>query len=208
MDQNIPIKTDIDDSIKKKSNNIVPNYLKRIVFDYLQKHGCTHDNLVAVARARRKNQERAIEYICNACKDAEVRVNHECDSVSLSHINQWLEVLNNAELSKLCEYEAAAVMNSIVRTEVQPKPAQLGGIDMSEVYGFLENALTGQIQKGLGEASEAFLAREIELLIEEANNDHSDNVVRSMGQKLNDRQEYNYEAEPNKCSLDPLFLDE
>lgn len=48
----------------------------------------------------------------------------------------------------------------------------------------------------------------LQLLIEEANNDHSDNVVRSMGQKLNDRQEYNYEAEPNKYSLDPLFLDE
>lgn len=67
MDQNIPIKTDIDDSIKKKSNNIVPNYLKRIVFDYLQKHGCTHDNLVAVARARRKNQERAIGKISSIC---------------------------------------------------------------------------------------------------------------------------------------------
>lgn len=48
----------------------------------------------------------------------------------------------------------------------------------------------------------------LQLLIEEANNDHSDNVARSMGQKLCNRQEYNYEAEPDKCSWDPLFLDE
>ncbi|TDG50383.1 hypothetical protein AWZ03_003288 [Drosophila navojoa] len=208
MDQNIPIKTDSDDLIKNKSDIMIPNYLKRLVLEYLQKHGCTHANLETVVRSRRKNQEKAIKYICQAYKDAEVRGNQECESVCLRHINQWLELLNNAELSNLCEYEAAAVINSIVRTEVQPKPEQLGGIDLSEVYGFLENALTGQAQKRLSDASEAFLAREIELLIEEANNDHSDKVVRSMGEKLYERNEYNYEAEPNKCSLDPLFLDE
>lgn len=71
--------------------------------------------------------------MCHAYKDAEERVNQECDSVSLSNINQWLELLNKAELSKLCEYEAAAVMNSIVHTETQPEPDQLDGIDMRQV---------------------------------------------------------------------------
>ncbi|XP_023169895.1 uncharacterized protein LOC111598734 [Drosophila hydei] len=208
MDPNIPIKKDVDDPIKKKSDNIVTSHVKRVVLDYLKKNGCTRANLEAVAWARRNNQEHVIDYICHAYKEAETRVNQECDSVSLSHINQWLELLNTAELSALCEYEAAAVLNAIVRTEAQPEPDQLDGINMGEVYGFLENALTGQPQKKLGTASEAFLAREIELLIEEANNDHSDNVARRMGKNLYERQEYNYEAEPNKCSLDPLFLDE
>lgn len=34
---------------------------------------------------------------------------------------------------------------------------------LREVYGFLENALTGQPQKKLNSASEAFLSREIEV---------------------------------------------
>ncbi|EDW69461.2 uncharacterized protein [Drosophila virilis] len=208
MDPNKPIKTDEDDSSKNKPDCIVTKHAKRAVLEYLKQHGCTRANLETSAWARRNNQENVIDYICRAYKDAETRVNQECDSVSLSHINQWLQLLKSAELSTLCEYEAAAVVNALVLNEAQPEPAQLGGVNMGEVYGFVENALTGHPQKKLSAASEAFLSREIELLIDEANNDHSDNVARRMGQSLFDRQEYNYEAEPHKCSLDPLFLDE
>ncbi|KAL7733440.1 hypothetical protein ACLKA6_004921 [Drosophila palustris] len=179
-----------------------------IVLDYLKENGCTRTNLEVTARTRRQNSQEIIDFFCSSYEKAQESVNEDRASLSLSNINQWLELMKVSKLSTLCEFEAAAVLNAIVRNEPQPEPEQLAGVNMSEIYGFLENALTGQPQKQLSAASEAFFSREIELLIAEANTDDSDDVARDMGQNFYSRQEYNYEAEPHKCSLDPLFIDD
>ncbi|KAH8380590.1 hypothetical protein KR009_011585, partial [Drosophila setifemur] len=165
------------------------------------------------------------DYVSNICDRAQESVEQECDSVSLNNITQWLELMKNAGLSHLCEFEAAAIVNSIVQNESQPPPENLEGINLKEAYKFLDKALMGQPQKELGEATQAFLSREIEvkptcrfqieilickppqLLIAEANTDESDDVARSMGQSLYHQEVYDYMAHPEKCSRDPLFLD-
>ncbi|XP_060652028.1 uncharacterized protein LOC132788563 [Drosophila nasuta] len=194
------------DAAKKKSD--ISTYTKKTVLEFLQQNGCTHANLETVARARRGNTQKIIDFFCQSYANAEQDVNQDCNSVSLNNINHWLELLNKSELSNICEYESAAVLNAIRRNEPQPEPEQLEGIDMSEAYTFLENALTGQPQKKLSEATEKFMAREIELLIAEANTEESDSLARDIGQQLSTRQDYNYEAEPHRCSLDPLFLND
>ncbi|KAH8408307.1 hypothetical protein KR215_002003 [Drosophila sulfurigaster] len=191
---------------KKKSD--ISAYTKRTVLEFLQQNGCTHANLETVARARRGNTQKIIDFFCQSYANAEQAVNQDCNSVSLNNINHWLELLNKSELSNICEYESAAVLNAIRRNEPQPEPEQLEGIDMRQAYTFLENALTGQPQKKLSEATEKFMAREIELLIAEANTEESDSLARDIGQQLSTRQDYNYEAEPHRCSLDPLFLND
>lgn len=83
----------------------------------------------------------------------------------------------------------------------------------------------GLPQKELGDATKAFLSKEIEvtffpdllkrifsfssskLLIAEANTDESDDLARSMGQSLYHQQDFDYMAHPEKCSRDPLFQD-
>ncbi|KAH8415648.1 hypothetical protein KR222_007387 [Zaprionus bogoriensis] len=208
MDDKIGIKTDDNAAKKKNGTPNVSTHMKRVVLDYLKQHGCTHASLEATAHARRHNSQQIIDFICQSYANAVEHVNRECDCVSLSNINQWLQLLQSAELATRCEYEAAAVVNAIVRNEPQPEPAELGGINMGQVYVFLEHALTGQPQQKLSAASEAFLFREIELLIADANSEHSDDLARRMGQNLYDRQEYDYAAAPHKLSLDPLLLDE
>ncbi|KAH8302336.1 hypothetical protein KR044_005240 [Drosophila immigrans] len=211
-------------SAKTKSDLSV--HTKKTVLEFLKQNGCTRENLETVARARRHDTQKIIgrhkncicfsinlfkfatDFICQSYENAEQAVNQECDSVSLNNINQWLELMKKTELSTLCEYEAAAVLNAIRTNEPQPEPEQLNGINIRQAYAFLENALTGQPQKKLSEATETFLSREIELLIAEANTEESDKLARDMGQSLCDRQEYNYAAEPHRCSLDPLFLND
>lgn len=201
------IKPDI--SKEKEPDIPLSAHTKRVVLDYLKENGCTHANLQTTANQRRQSTKEIIDFFCRSSENAEKNVNQdELMSTSLRHINQWLELLKSGKLSTLCEYEAAAVMNAIVRNEPQPDPAELGGVNLSEVYSFMERALTGQPQKELSKASEAFLSHEIKLLIDDANSDESDNVVLRMDQNLRNRQVYNYEAEPHRCSLDPLFLEE
>jgi len=53
-----------------------------------------------------------------------------CDSVSLNNITQWLELMKSAQLSDLCEFEAAAAVNSIIQNERKPDPKDLDGIDL------------------------------------------------------------------------------
>jgi len=53
-----------------------------------------------------------------------------CDSVSLNNITQWLELMKGAQLSDLCEFEAAAAVNSIIQNERKPDPKDLDGIDL------------------------------------------------------------------------------
>ncbi|KAH8369982.1 hypothetical protein KR093_001764 [Drosophila rubida] len=222
MAAQINIKSDGDVSAKKKDLSM---HTKKTVLEFLKENGCTCDNLETVARARRHDTQKIIDFICQSYENAEQAVNQDCDSVSFNNINQWLELVKNSDLSTICQYEAAAVLNAIRHNEPQSEPEQLGGINMRQAYTFLENALTGQPQKKLDEATEAFVSREIEvsklinlnwiyviitanlqLLIADANTEQSDNLARIMRQCLFDRQEYDYEAEPHRCSLDPLFL--
>lgn len=72
-------------------------------------------------------------YIAKSCPEAEDTVKMECDSVSLNNITEWLELLKTTKLSDLCEFEAAAVVNSIIQNEKQPKPKNLNGIDLKYV---------------------------------------------------------------------------
>ncbi|EDV96082.1 GH15407 [Drosophila grimshawi] len=208
MNAEINIKSDDEETlIKNKSDGIIKAHTKRSVLEYLKKNGCTHSNLEATAR-RKRDKQAVIDFICRSSEEAELLVNQQCESDSLNNINQWLQMLQRTKASTLCEYEAAAVMNAIVRNETQPKPEQLGGINLTQAYGFLENALIGQPQKKLSAASKAFLCREIELLIAEANNDRSDDESRQMGADLYDRQfKYSSEGALYNFSLNPLFLD-
>ncbi|KAH8257223.1 hypothetical protein KR038_005944 [Drosophila bunnanda] len=175
---------------------------------YLNRHGFSQQNLLAASRFRDQDHSKEmLAYVSSMYDWARERV-ADCESVSLNNITQWLKLMRNADLSSRCEFEAAAVVNSIVMNEKKPPPHELNDIDLNEAYTFLENALLGQPQKKLTEATKAFMTREIELLIAEANTDESDDVARSMGQRLYHEQEYDYVAQPNKASLDPLFLDE
>lgn len=70
------------------------------------------------------------DLFCHSSEAAEAHVNQECDSVSLSNINHWLELLKTADLSTRCEYETAAAVNAIVCHEPQPDPSERNGIDM------------------------------------------------------------------------------
>jgi len=73
------------------------------------------------------------DFFCRSSENAEKNVNQdELMSTCLRHINQWLELLKSGELSTLCEYEAAAVMNAIVRNEPQPDPAELDGVNLRQ----------------------------------------------------------------------------
>ncbi|KAH8305208.1 hypothetical protein KR018_003029, partial [Drosophila ironensis] len=147
-------------------------------------------------------------YIGHVCESAEESLRQDCNSVTLNHVTQWLELMKEADLPELCEFEAATVLNSIVRNEKQPRPADINGVDLKQAYKFLENGLMGQPQNVLDEATKGFLSREIELLIEEVNTDELDKVVCSLGNKIYHRQEYDYVEHPEKCSRDPFFLDD
>ncbi|XP_030386073.1 uncharacterized protein LOC115632921 [Scaptodrosophila lebanonensis] len=185
----------------------VSKYKKKRVLNYLQEYGCTRDALDAIANSRRSDYNRIVDYVRNTASDAEARVAQECDSTSLANTNQWLELLKKADLAPHCQYEAATIMNAIVRNEPQPQPAELNGINMDEVYRFLENALTGQPQNLLKEASQKFLCQEIQLLINEANSEYGEQMVKEMYKVLNKFKDIDYEAHPNKCGIDPFFLD-
>ncbi|EDW73185.1 uncharacterized protein Dwil_GK17415 [Drosophila willistoni] len=207
------IKTDLPDCEEKdepvsKDSEVLTKHIKRRVLTQLEKFGTTpHTLKIAAAHRRGDNTNSIIDYIISSANKAEECVDQECNSVSLNNINQWLELMKNMELTQFCEHEAGVVMNAIVRNEPQSKPEELNGINMTEVYKFLENALIGQPQKALSEPSQSFLFREIALLIAEANSDQSDVEARKMGQNLYNCQDYNYVDQPHKASLDPLFLD-
>ncbi|XP_017028045.1 uncharacterized protein [Drosophila kikkawai] len=182
--------------------------LKRRLERFLYKKGYSQENLLAASKIRDQDHSREVFAYVSSMYDWASEGVANCDSVSLNNITQWLELMRTADLSNRCEFEAAAVVNSIVMNEIKPLPEKLNGIDLNEAYTFLENALLGHPQKKLTEATKAFISKEIELLIAEANTDESDDVARSMGQSLYHEQEYDYVAQPNKASLDPLFLDE
>ncbi|KAH8242485.1 hypothetical protein KR032_007729, partial [Drosophila birchii] len=199
-----------DKPVEKNSPNtgILERGVKQRLERFLSRHGFSQENLLAAAKFRDKDHSKEVlAYVSSMYDWASKRV-AACDSISLKNITQWLELMGNADLSNRCEFEAAAVVNSIVMNEQKPPPEELNGIDLNEAYMFLENALLGRPQKQLTEATKAFMSREIELLIAEANTDQSDDMARSMGQCLYHDQEYDYLAQPNKASLDPLFLDE
>ncbi|XP_022217634.2 uncharacterized protein LOC111070900 [Drosophila obscura] len=193
-------------SVKKRKPKLTKPTKQRVL-NYLEKKGFSRENLKR-ATENGKNCEAIIEYMVSSCENAEAKVEHECDSVSLNNINQWLELMKATQLSGRCEYEAAAVLNSILRNERRPSAANMNGIDLTGAYKFLSNALMGQPQEKMSDTTKAFLSREIELLIAEANTDESDEAARDMGQRLYNCKEYNYQAQPQKCSLDPLFQDE
>jgi len=72
------------------------------------------------------------DFICDSYENAEKSVNEDRNSVSLSNINEWLKLMKMSELSTLCEFEAAAVVNAIRRNEPQPEPEQLAGVNMRQ----------------------------------------------------------------------------
>ncbi|EDW93983.1 uncharacterized protein LOC6533561 [Drosophila yakuba] len=193
------------DAVKSAS---IPRDVKLKLQRQLNKQGYSQQTLLEASKHRNRNYSTAVlEYVATTIGRSEEMVKN-CDSVSLSNITQWLELMKSSKLSELCEFEAAAAVNSIIQNETKPSPEELSGIDLNEAYKFLENALMGQPQKKLSDGTKAFLSKEIELLIEEANTDESDNVARSMGQRLYNHQSLDYMEQRQKCSLDPLFLDE
>ncbi|XP_016971732.1 uncharacterized protein LOC108039297 [Drosophila rhopaloa] len=199
-------KNSAEESVAKAPN--LPREVKLKIQRYLNREGYSQQNLVEASKYNKQNYTNAaFHYVSTSIKRGQEMVKN-CDSVSLNNITQWLELMKNAELSDLCEFEAAAVVNFIIQNEEKPSPDEINGIDLSEAYKFLENALMGQPQKKMGDATKAFLSKEIELLIQEANTDKSDDVARSMGQCLYNHQVVDYMEHPQKCSLDPLFLDE
>ncbi|XP_017081042.1 uncharacterized protein LOC108114523 [Drosophila eugracilis] len=174
----------------------------------LNRMGYSQAILLEASKYNNQNYTNEVfHYVTDAIAKGEEMVKNR-DSVSLNNITQWLELMNSAQLSDFCEFEAAATVNSIIQNETKPSPKELHGIDLNEAYKFVENALMGQPQKKLSDTTKAFLCREIELLIADANTDESDDVARSMGQCLCNHQILDYMEQPNKCSLDPLFLDE
>ncbi|XP_034656749.1 uncharacterized protein LOC117894021 [Drosophila subobscura] len=197
---------EVEISAKKRKTRLT-KATKQRVLKYLEKTGFSRENLKRATEGE-KDAEAIIEYMVKSCEEAEAKVERECDSLSLNNINQWLELMKSTQLSERCEYEAAAVVNSILLNERQPLPAKMNGIDLKAAYKFLGNALMGQPQEQMSEATKAFLSREIELLIAEANTDESDEAARDMGQRQYNCTEYDYQAQPHKCSLDPLFQDE
>ncbi|XP_017108986.2 uncharacterized protein [Drosophila bipectinata] len=204
------LKAELNQPVEKTTNKgtQLTRLVKLRVLRYLKANGFSQGILKEAAQYQNVDYtDAAFSYIAKTCPEAEDSVKLECDSVSLNNITEWLELLKAAGLSDLCEFEAAAVVNSIIQNEKQPKPKSLNGIDLKQAYKFLDNALMGLPQKELSDATKAFLSKEIELLIAEANTDESDDVARSMGQSLYHQQEFNFIAHPEKCSRDPLFLD-
>ncbi|XP_016997864.2 uncharacterized protein [Drosophila takahashii] len=190
-----------------KASNF-PREVKMKAQRQLNKMGYSQQVLLEASKYHDQNYTGALfQYISTTMARGEEMVKN-CDSVSLNNMTQWLELMKSAQLSDLCEFEAAAAVNSIIQNEKKPSPRELNGIDLNEAYKFLENALMGQPQKKLSDATKSFLSKEIELLIEEANTEESDDIARSMGQRLYDHQILDYTEQPHKCSLDPLFLDE
>ncbi|XP_032574393.1 uncharacterized protein LOC6605125 [Drosophila sechellia] len=186
----------------------IPREVKLKLQRQLNKLGYSQQILLEVAKQQNRNYSNGVlQYVATMIDRGEEMVKNY-DSVSLNNINQWLELMKSSQLAELCEFEAAAAVNSIIQNETKPSPEELNGIDLNEAYKFLENALMGQPQRKLRDATKEFLTKEIELLIEEANTDESDDVARSMGQRLYDHQFLDYMEQRQKCSLDPLFLDE
>ncbi|XP_002025407.2 uncharacterized protein LOC6600242 isoform X1 [Drosophila persimilis] len=199
-------KPQMEKSVKKRKSTLT-NPTKQRVLKFLEKKGFSPENL-KMATENVKNAEAIIEYMANSCEDAEAKVKHECESLSFNNINQWLELMKTTQLSGRCEYEAAAVVNSILRNERLPSEEDMNGIDLTAAYKFLSNALMGKPQEKMSDTTKAFLSREVEQLIAEANTDESDEAARDMGRRLGHGIEYDYQAQPHKCSLDPLFQDE
>ncbi|KAI8040323.1 uncharacterized protein LOC128258809 [Drosophila gunungcola] len=199
-------KDSVEETVPKAPN--LPREVKLKVQRHLNKHGYSQKNLVEASKYGKQNHTNAaFHYVSTTIKRGQEMVRN-CDSVSLNNISQWLELMKKAQLTELCEFEAAAAVNFIIHNEEKPFPDELNGIDLNEAYKFLENALMGQPQRKLSEPTKAFLSKEIELLIQEANTDESDDMARSMGQCLFNHQIVDYMEQPHKCSLDPLFLDE
>ncbi|XP_016966196.1 uncharacterized protein LOC108035202 [Drosophila biarmipes] len=186
----------------------LPRSVKLKAQRQLNKMGYSQQVLLEVSKSQSQDYTKAVfQYMATTIERGEEMVKN-CDSVSLNNITQWLELMKTAQLSDLCEFEAAAAVNSIIHNERKPAPKELDGIDLNEAYKFVENALMGQPQKKLSDVTKAFLCKEFELLIEEANTDESDDMARSMGQRLYNHQILDYMEQPHRCSLDPLFLDE
>ncbi|ALC43264.1 CG6685 [Drosophila busckii] len=200
--------TETDSKTNIKKADTVSIHTKRTVLAYLKEHGCTSATLEATARARRQDPKEVIDYVCRSYEQAEQRVNEECETDSFVSIIQWLQLMKKAKLPERCHYEQAYALNAIVHHEAHPEPAELGGINMREAYSFLENALTGHPQKKLDAATSRFLLHEFELLIDEANNEESEDEARKMAEKLIDREHYDYAERPDKASFDPFLLDD
>ncbi|XP_017040470.1 uncharacterized protein LOC108087555 [Drosophila ficusphila] len=199
-----------NNSVDKTSSKIsaFPRDVKLKLQRHLNRCGYSQQVLLEAAKHNNHNYTNGLfNYVGTTIERGQEMVKNE-DSVSLNNITQWLELMKNAQLSELCEFEAAAVVNSLTQNEIKPPPDELNEIDLNEAYKFVENALMGQPQKKLSNATKAFLSKEIELLIEEANSEESDALARRMGQRLYDHQIIDYMEQPHKCSLDPLFLDE
>ncbi|EDV51277.1 uncharacterized protein LOC6546085 [Drosophila erecta] len=189
-------------------NARIPRDVKLKLQRHLNKLGYSQQVLLEASTHQNRNYSNAVlQYVATTIGRSEEMVKN-CDSVSLNNITQWLELMKSSQLSELCEFEAAAAVNYIIQNETKPSPEELSGIDLNEAYKFVENALMGQPQKTMSDATKAFLSKEIELLIEMANTDESDDVARSMGQRLYDHKSLDYMEQRQKCSLDPLFLDE
>ncbi|XP_016934477.2 uncharacterized protein [Drosophila suzukii] len=186
----------------------LPRQVKLKAQRQLNKMGYSQQVLLEASKYNNQDYTNAVFQYMTTTMDRGMEMVKNCDSVSLNNITQWLELMKSAQLSDLCEFEAAAAVNSIIQNERKPDPKELDGIDLNEAYKFVENALMGQPQKKLSDVTKEFLSREIELLIEEANTDESDDMARSMGQCLYNHQILDYMDQPHKCSLDPLFLDE
>ncbi|XP_013113963.2 uncharacterized protein LOC106091835 [Stomoxys calcitrans] len=139
-------------------------------------------------------------------REAQQYVYQECDSLCFGNINAWLETFKEMNVPANSFYEPAIIMNAIVNNEMLPRPEELGGVNLKQIYSFLCNGLMGLPQPAMDLTSAKFLAKEFETLIDEANSELADSQTLYMKQKI--RQKFSKKVKATPSSMDPLWLTE
>uniref|UniRef100_A0A034WEG5 Uncharacterized protein n=1 Tax=Bactrocera dorsalis TaxID=27457 RepID=A0A034WEG5_BACDO len=184
----------------------VYGYMKKKVLNHLMENGCSSKSVDEVIAASKFNKNSVLEYMNQRIQMAQKNVHEECDSLSFSNIESWLNVFKEWNLPELCLYEPALVINAIANNEEFPEPKDLDGVDLKSVYKFLGNALMGLPQPNLDAKSAEFLANEFEILVGEANTEVGNSETGRINQKLESYKELPFSAQNEKSSIDPLCL--
>ncbi|XP_018788914.1 PREDICTED: uncharacterized protein LOC108968968 [Bactrocera latifrons] len=184
----------------------VYGYMKKKVLNHLLENGCSSHSVDEVIAASKFNKNSVLEYMNQRIQMAQENVHEECDSLSFSNIESWLQVFKKWNLPELCLYEPALVINAIANNEDLPEPKELDGVDLKSVYKFLGNALMGLPQPNLDAKSAEFLAKEFEILVGEANTEVGDSETGRINQKLETYKELPFCTQREKSSIDPLCL--
>uniref|UniRef100_W8BT02 Uncharacterized protein n=3 Tax=Ceratitis capitata TaxID=7213 RepID=W8BT02_CERCA len=192
--------------ISDEKNTKVYGYMKKKILNHLEENGCSKKEVEKVIESSKFNKDAVLEYMNQRIQMAQMNVHEECQSLSFTNIESWLELFKKWRLQDFCLYEQAMVINSIANNEDLPPPEELEGVDLKSVYRFIGNALLGLPQPKLDARSAEFLANEFELLVGEANTEAGDKDTLRIREQLKTHTELPGFVQIDKCSTDPLGL--